>query len=203
MKGLSYPTQSNYALSLDLPGHDPLHDRWVIDAPGDPSSADCLCLYPAYPWNDRGRCHHHRPSRWRHLGIGKCPVVQDYRACRATQPWFNPGFCKPQHSDAPAFLKKHGFVPQGAYTELRLAEGIQLPPIIWPFGYTMRTYREVQDLSILTQAMNLCYIPLWGHQEVSESEMASWLPNFNHDGLFLVFSEKGRVVGISRTEPSR
>jgi ribosomal protein S18 acetylase RimI-like enzyme len=32
--------------------------------------------------------------------------------------------------------------------------------------------------------------------------MAAWLPNFNPSGLFLVFSEKGRVVGISRTEPS-
>jgi len=60
----------------------------------------------------------------------------------------------------------------------------------------------VMDVSLLTQAMNLSYIPLWGHQEVSEAEMASWLPNFNHQGLFLVFSEKGRVIGISRTEPS-
>ena len=66
----------------------------------------------------------------------------------------------------------------------------------------MRTYAEVQDISILTQAMNLSYIPLWGHQDVSEAEMASWLPDLNQDGLFLVFSEKGRVVGISRAELS-
>jgi ribosomal protein S18 acetylase RimI-like enzyme len=66
----------------------------------------------------------------------------------------------------------------------------------------MRPYSEVQDISILTQAMNLCYIPLWGHHEVSENEMDSWLPKFNQQGLFLVFSEKGRVVGISRVEPS-
>jgi ribosomal protein S18 acetylase RimI-like enzyme len=32
--------------------------------------------------------------------------------------------------------------------------------------------------------------------------MSSWLPNFNQQGLFLVFSEKGRVIGISRVEPS-
>jgi len=66
----------------------------------------------------------------------------------------------------------------------------------------VRPYSEVQDIALLTQAMNLSYIPLWGHQEVSEDEMASWLPGFNQQGLFLVFSEKGRVVGISRTEPS-
>jgi ribosomal protein S18 acetylase RimI-like enzyme len=32
--------------------------------------------------------------------------------------------------------------------------------------------------------------------------MSTWLPDFNQQGLFLVFSEKGRVVGICRTEPS-
>jgi ribosomal protein S18 acetylase RimI-like enzyme len=99
-------------------------------------------------------------------------------------------------------LQKHGFIAQGAYTELRFTEGVRLPPVIWPYGYTMRPYAEVQDVSILTQAMNLCYIPLWGHHEVSEKEMSSWLPNFNQQGLFLVFSEKGRVIGISRVEPS-
>ena len=98
--------------------------------------------------------------------------------------------------------KSMALSPKGAYTELRLSEGIRLPPVIWPYGYTMRPYAEVQDISILTQAMNLCYIPLWGHHEVSENEMASWLPDFNQQGLFLVFSEKGRVIGISRVEPS-
>ncbi len=99
-------------------------------------------------------------------------------------------------------MQKHSFAVMGAYTELRLAEEIKLPPVIWPYGYSMRNYAEVQDLSILTQAMNLSYIPLWGHQEVSQLEMESWLPDFSQAGLFLVFSEKGRVVGISRTEPS-
>ena len=103
---------------------------------------------------------------------------------------------------APAFLQKHGFAPQGAYTELFLTEDVRLPPVILPYGYTLRTYAEVQDISILTQAMNLSYIPLWGHQEVTEAEMASWLPKFNQQGLLLAFSEKGRVIGISRVEPS-
>jgi ribosomal protein S18 acetylase RimI-like enzyme len=101
----------------------------------------------------------------------------------------------------PKFLEKHGFV-RGAYTELRINKDVRLPPVVWPYGYTLRPYTEVQDMSILTQAMNLCYIPLWGHQEVSQDDVASWLPDFDQNGLFLVFSEKGRVIGISRVELS-
>ncbi len=37
--------------------------------------------------------------------------------------------------------------PQGAYTELRLAEGVRSTPSDLAFGYTMRPYAEVQDLS--------------------------------------------------------
>ncbi len=139
---------------------------------------------------------------WRRLGIGSnllSKVIERASQLKADAIQIYANF---RHPAAPGFLQKHGFISQGAYTELRLTEGPQLPPVIWPYGYTMRTYAEVQDLSILTQAMNLSYIPLWGHNEVSESEMASWLPNFNQQGLFLVFSEKGRVIGISRVEPS-
>jgi ribosomal protein S18 acetylase RimI-like enzyme len=66
----------------------------------------------------------------------------------------------------------------------------------------MKSYSEVNNLKILTETMNLAYIPLWGHQEVTEEQMSSWLPDFVPDGIFLVFSEKGRVVGIRRVEAS-
>lgn len=187
---------------FDQPGQTPVHNRWVIDAPGDSSqliASAFIILIPGMSVANATVIVH--PS-WRHLGIGNVLLSRVIERAGQLSPDSIQVFVNPNHTDAPVFLKKHGFVPQGAYTELRLAEDIQLPPIIWPFGYTMRTYQDVNDLSILTQAMNLCYIPLWGHREVSESEMASWLPNFNLDGIFLVFSEKGRVVGISRTEPS-
>ena len=85
---------------------------------------------------------------------------------------------------------------------MHLAAGVKLPPVIWPFGYTMQPYSEVNKISTLTEAFNLSYILLWGHHEVSEEQVASWLPDFIQEAVFLVFSEKGRVVGLSRAEPS-
>ncbi len=187
---------------INTPGHDPLKDRWVVPSPDDLSALIGSALIRVIPGSSLTEANLQVHPGWRHRGIGSAllsRIVERSRLLSAStiQIYANVG-----HPDAPAFLQKRGFAARGAYTQLRLSEGIRLPPVIWPFGYTLRPYAEVQDISILTQAMNFCYIPLWGHQEVSENEMASWLPGFNPDGIFLVFSEKGRVVGICRVELS-
>jgi ribosomal protein S18 acetylase RimI-like enzyme len=187
---------------LNLPGHDPIHDRWVIDAPDDASSLIASALIRLAPGTTIADASVVVHPRWRHLGLGGILLSKVVQRAQQLQAGSIQVTINSRQQDAPGFLNKHGFVAQGAYTELCLADDVRLPPVIWPYGYTLRPYTEVNQISILTQAMNLCYIPLWGHQEVSEAEMASWLPDFNQDGLFLVFSEKGRVVGISRTEPS-
>jgi mycothiol synthase len=187
---------------LFSPGHDPLRDRWVVEAPGDPSVLIGSALVRVDSGSDYSVANIFVHPDWRRRGVGSqllSRVIERSRQLGSTAVQI---FASSMHPAAPAFLAKYDFIAQGTYTELRLKEGIRLPPVIWPYGYTMRPYSEVQDLAILTQAMNLSYIPLWGHHEVSEEELSSWLPGFILDGIFLVFSEKGRVVGISRVEPS-
>lgn len=187
---------------LELPGSDPRKDRWVIDSPDEPESLLASALVRVHPGSNIAQANIIVHPGWRHRGLGSMLLSRvidraSQRDTSAVQIYSNT-----KHQTASSFLQKHGFIAQGVYTELQLARETRLPPVIWPFGYSMRTYAEVQDVSILTQAMNLSYIPLWGHHEVSEADIASWLPNFNQQGLFLVFSEKGRVIGISRAEPS-
>jgi mycothiol synthase len=191
-----------FLAQLDLPGHDPFHDRWVVDAPDSSSSviaSSFIRLTPGASIADANIIVH---PDWRRRGIGSVLLSRVIERAHQLKAGSIQVYANVKHPGASSFIQKHGFVSQGAYTELRLTEAVRLPPVIWPYGYTMRSYIEVQDLAILTQAMNLSYIPLWGHHEVSEDEMASWLPSFNQQGLFLVFSEKGRVIGISRVEPS-
>ncbi len=192
---------------LELPGHDPLNDRWVIDPPdyrpedGDPSLVASALIRQA-PGSHEAEAFIVVHPDWRHQGVGALLLARIIERAHQLDTQSIQVFANNKHKDAARFLHEHGFVSQGAYTELRLPAEVRLPPVIWPFGYSMRRYDEVQDISILTQAMNLSYIPLWGHQEVSEQEITTWLPDFNQHGVFLVFSEKGRVVGISRTEQS-
>jgi mycothiol synthase len=187
---------------LTTPGHNPPKDRWVVENPGDPDCLVASALVKAIPETHIAEGNILVHPEWRRHGIGSellSRMIERTHEQRVTALRI---FADTRQPAAAIFLHKHGFTAQGAYTELRLAEGTRLPPVIWPYGYTMRTYAEVQNLATLTEAMNLSYITLWGHQEVHEDEMAAWLPGFNQQGLFLVFSEKGRVVGISRTEPS-
>lgn len=187
---------------LNLPGHDPVLDRWVIESPDNPAvliASALIRLNPGTAIADASIVVH---PEWRHIGIGKLLLSRAIQRAHELKVESIQVTVNTRQAESSEFLNEHGFIAQGAYTELTISSDARLPPVIWPFGYTMRTYADVQDLSILTQAMNLSYIPLWGHQEVSEQEMASWLPDLNQEGLFLVFSEKGRVIGISRTEPS-
>jgi mycothiol synthase len=195
-------TEQSLLAQLNLPGHDPQQDRWMVDALDGSSLLIASALIRLPPDTEMANANIIVHPDWRRQGIGAVLLSKLIERAHELKAGSIQVFANPKHGDAPGFLLNHGFIAQGAYTELSLSEGVQLPPVIWPFGYTMRPYSQVQDLSILTQAMNLSYIPLWGHQVVSEAKMASWLPDFNEHGLFLVFSEKGRVVGISRAEPS-
>jgi len=187
---------------LNLPGSDPVKDRWVIDAPGEPPSLMASALVRLSPGATLADANIIVHPNWRRYGVGSSLLTKVIERAYQLNASAIQIYANTRHPAALGFLQKHGFDSQGAYTELRLTEDAHLPPVIWPYGYAMRPYSEVQDLSILTQAMNLSYIPLWGHREVSENEMDSWLPDFDQQGLFLVFSEKGRVIGISRVEPS-
>ncbi|MFZ2098037.1 MAG: GNAT family N-acetyltransferase [Anaerolineales bacterium] len=187
---------------LDLPGYDPLKDRWVIDDPDDPASLIASALIRHAPRSNITDANIIVHPSWRRQGIGSMLLSRIIERAQQLESPAIQIYANPKHPTSPCFLQKHGFIIQGAYTELQLTADTRLPPVIWPFGYTMRPYSEVQNISTLTEAMNLSYIPLWGHHEVSEAEMASWLLDFNQQGLFLVFSEKGRVVGITRVEPS-
>jgi mycothiol synthase len=187
---------------ISSPASTNLIDRWVVAAPDDPYTLIGSALVKINQDSSLSEANILVHPNWRHQGIGTALLSKVVQWSRQRETTAIQIYASTVHPDAPTFLKKRGFSAQGAYTELRLTETVRLPPVIWPYGYTMRTYAAVQDISILTQAMNLCYIPLWGHREVSEEEIASSLPEYNHHGLFLVFSEKGRVIGISRVEPS-
>jgi mycothiol synthase len=187
---------------LNLPGHDPLHDRWVISDPADPSALIASALIRPNPGTQIADLSVVVHPAWRHIGVGARLLSRAIERARQLNIESIQVTVNARQPDALEFLTENGFKLQGAYTELRISTGAHLPPVIFPFGYTLQTYSQVKDIAILTQAMNLSYIPLWGHQEVSETDIAAWMPDLNPDGIFLVFSEKGRVVGVSRADLS-
>jgi mycothiol synthase len=187
---------------LELPGHDPLQDRWVIDSPKDWQQIVGYGLVWVAPGAESAEINILVHPDWRRQGLGQALLSRIQERAEALGAALLHTFAHEKNPAAGPFLREHTFQSEGAYTELRIPADVHLPMPIWPYGYQLRTYAEVQDLSLLTQAMNYCYEGLWGHHEVSEAQMAEWLPGFNPESLFLVFSARGRLVGISRVEVS-
>jgi mycothiol synthase len=187
---------------LNAPNHDLLKDRWVVEAPTDPTALIGSGLVRLSPGSAHAEANIIVHPEWRNQGIGSSlisRVIERARQLGAVDLQF---YADTRLPASQSFLQSHQFSSQGAYTEFRLPESAKLPPVIWPYGYTMRPYADVADISILTEVMNLAYVLLWGHHQVTEAEMTEWLPDLNPESIFLVFSEKGRVVGVSHAEVS-
>jgi mycothiol synthase len=187
---------------LNLPGHDPLQDRLVIDSPKDWQQIVGYGLVWVAPGAETAEINIIVHPDWRRQGLATSLLSRIQERAEALGTAQLHTFAHESHPAAGPFLREHTFQPEGAYTELRIPADVHLPMPIWPYGYQLRTYAEVQDLSQLTQAMNRCYEGLWGHHQVSQAQMAEWLPGFNPESLFLVYSPSGKLVGISRVEVS-
>lgn len=187
---------------LSLPGHDPARDRRVVPDPADPDELIAYNLVYLPPAEQTAQANVLVHPAWRQKGIGSALLQQAIEHARTLGASRISLYANARHPASAAFLRQHGFSPAGAYTELRAAGDLSLPPIVFPYGYQLRTYAQVNDLATLTQAMNEAYQFLPGHHIVSQEQMAEWLPAFDPHGLFLVFSEKNRPVGISRVEMS-
>lgn len=195
-------TEENLRAQLALPGHDPARDRIVALAPADPETLVGYNLVWLPPGEDTAQVNVIVHPAWRRQGIGRLLLEKALAHLRQLGAAQVVMYAHQAHPASGAFLRAHGFQAAGAYTEMRAPAGGRLPPVVWPYGYQVRPYAEVNNLAILTQAFNECYQDLPGHHQVSQEQMAGYLAEFDPQGLFLVFSEKNRPVGVSRTELS-
>jgi ribosomal protein S18 acetylase RimI-like enzyme len=73
---------------------------------------------------------------------------------------------------------------------------------VWPAGYRVCGYDTVLDLPTYVLAANRSYAGLWGHRDVGEDDIASFLQQTapRLDGTFLLFGPAGEVAGFCRAE---
>lgn len=185
---------------LGLPGHDPEQDRWVIPHPDDPATLIGCALVWLPPETTTAKINILIHPDWRRRGLGSQLFGHTLQRSRSLGGQSIQAQVGSKDPGPEAFLHKLGFKREGAYHELRKEIPTRLPTPVWPYGYKLCTYADIKDISALTYAMNVCYDGLWGHQEVSEQQITSWLPQYNHDSLFLVYSPSGKLVGICRVE---
>lgn len=185
-------------------GHDTQQDRWVVTAPHAPDN------FIAYAWvfaqsQERVVTLVRVHPAWRRQGLGSALLAQTLARARQVGANHVTGGCWQTVPQAHHFLTHHGFEPVGHNRFFDASADVPLPAPVWPVGYTVRTFAEVQDLALLAAVCNRCYHDMWGHAEnvpgaVDEARLAEGMRNspqhYNPDSIFIAFAPDGEAVGV-------
>jgi mycothiol synthase len=193
----SEETQRMY---MGLPNHNPSKDRWVVEVKGDPSNlVGFASTWARNVWSpaiERAESYIAVHPGYRRQDLGSYllkEILQRAQALRTTHVVIHAN----EHNLASnTFLKKHGFNSVGDNWLLRTPGLMDLEQPVWPPGYTMATYAQVQDLSALVKARE-GFRDLWGHYgpRPGDEHKPAWLERVDHEGIFMVFGPDGEAAG--------
>jgi len=194
-------TEDAVSARLRSPHQDPQHDHWIAEAEGDLIGYGNL-LTPVAP-RSQGLLEVH--PAWRRRGVGRtllACLLERARVKGARHFAFN---VNETNTGAQAFLARQGFEQISDYWGLVAPTAGEVPEPIWPSGYAVRTYAELNDLPLLVKICNASRRDMWGHWEnyeggVTEAVIGRWLPNWDATGIFIAFTASGEAVGICRAE---
>ena len=182
---------------LTWTGHNPTLDRWVATRSDDAS----LVGYGAI-FNDCSDLYIAVHPVWRRRGIGSELLTHLLERAREVGSRAALAYATVQHQAAKQFLSNHSFDPVATYTRMAIPGSQSFPPPSLPPGFVVRSYDQIQWIDLFTEAVNRSYEGLWGHRQVSQEEMAEWLPHLLPEGIFLLFAPDGAVVGKCQAEIS-
>jgi mycothiol synthase len=191
-------TEEELRADLTSPNYDVNQDGWIVEEPGRP---DRLI---AEGWSVRivnterawigARVH----PAWRRRGLGSELLRRALARAAEQGARYVDGDATGADTPAHAFLREHGFAPTKTWVEMRCPADRALDAPVWPAGYQVRPYSEVQDAAMLTDALNRGFIGHWENRERTVDEITHRLegPSARPEGIFLAFGPAGDVAGV-------
>ncbi|MEW6403068.1 MAG: GNAT family N-acetyltransferase [Chloroflexota bacterium] len=190
--------------SLNWIGHDPEHDRWIVENPEEQGKLR------AHAWarsqsQERTIVYVAVHPDWRRKGLGSALLARTLARAHESGAAHVTAGADAKNKGADAFLLRHGFQHAGDNRFMRAPAGIALQEPRWPEGYTLRAYAEVQELSTLVEAFNRSYGDMWGHLEntagaMNEEYLTKLMDQypdwFIPEGIFIAFAPDGDVAGV-------
>ncbi len=199
-------SEEQVRLYLSIPSHNPATDRWVVEHPDDAAVLIAHAAVTLPSQTDDRRVADAtmvvHPG-WRRRGLGRTLFSHvEGRLEQTTGVEELRVYLDPRHEGAVAFASARQFRanPADTYTEMHafLAD-VTAQPVL-PEGFTLRSYRDVDHLPTLVEALNRGYKGLLGHHQTTEAEFASILTDLDWDGLFLLLTPDGSVAGTVGAE---
>jgi len=191
-------TSEEYLLaSLQWPNYRPAQDVWVAETDGK------LVGYGVALEQPSQRCTIYvvvHPSQ-RRQGLGSQLLELTLNRAREVGSNSILVYANGHNTGSNLFLQHHGFQQVGSSGSLKALETIPVPAFEFPAGWTLKKYSEVNEPRTLLNALNMCYLGMWGHQHndnPSEEELKSprFLQYYNPEDILLLFDEKNSITGI-------
>lgn len=100
-----------------------------------------------------------------------------------------------------SFLAQHGFSAVGSSGSMKANDFTSDRSFELPIGFTLKTYSEINEPIVLLNALNECYLDMWGHQhsdQHTEEELRSprFLNYYHAEDILLLFDPQGAVTGL-------
>jgi mycothiol synthase len=195
---------------LTWTGHNPALDRWVAYLPDSTTLVGYGAIFNASHDDTTDLSIAVHPE-WRQRNIGRELLSRLLIRARQVGAKNVCAYANVRHSGANTFLRMHAFEPIATYVRMvhmvhmvhMAASGLlefPLPDI--PAGFAIRSYDQIQQRDLFMEAVNRGYAGVWGHHQISDEGLMTWLPQLPPEGIFLLFAPDSSIAGICRAEIS-
>ena len=180
--------------------YNPRLDSWVVENPNQPGE---LIGYASVAGRAGTRCTGYAAVHpaWRRRGLGGRLLDQALDRGQVTGADHFIVYANGQNNGSVAFLRQRDYKPVGDSWIMTAPAAQAFAEPVWPSGFTIRQFTEVDDTAVLANIMNRCWGDLWGHAQneqpttpegVAELVPAHWQP----ENIFLAFAPNGDAVGL-------
>jgi mycothiol synthase len=183
--------------ALTWHNYRPDQDVWVAELEGELVGYAAALEQPSQHCTIYAVVH---PSQ-RHKGLGSQLISITLNRAREFKSHDILVYANERNEAANLFLKQHQFQRVGSSGVMKAPATIEIPPYEFPEGFTLQRYAEVNEPRVLLEALNICYLGMWGHQHSdkrSEEELRSprFLKYYDAEDILLLFDRTDSIVGI-------
>lgn len=187
--------------------HNPELDCCVVEEPGKP---DSLIGYASVSGRAGTRCTLYVAvhPEWRRQRLGSALLARALHRAGETGAIETTVYAGARNEAANAFLRYHGYQPAGDAWTMHMPADAQPVEPVWPAGYSVRSFADVQDFTLLTEVLNQGYGDMWGHAQNREPTTAESLveivpTRWPPEGIFIAFAPGGEVAGVCLGIPGK
>lgn len=195
-------TEAEQRAQLTWPGRDLLRDRCLVTVSDQDDQVVGFGDSWKMPTTSTADIYVAVHPAWRRRGFGGA-LLRRVLVRAGEQGTTHVAVYADAHHHAPhPFLRDHGFERAGAYIALHRLMPPTLETASWPAGYTLRSVKDVPDVSMLVELLNHSYGDRFGHKITTETDIQEWVEPLHSVNILLLFDAHKKAVGICRVRPA-